>query len=251
MKYIMYIVSITLLLTLGIWGYDFLSTPSAPPDGALVINDRVISPPELEMKKKYSSYHQGSQEEFIEGVVTRELLIQEAQRAGIDREESFRLAIQDFFEQSLIKVLMDRQYRDMEVSVGPEELEAYRDNIGKFFHLTVLNYPSEKEAIAQRGERPEAVQEFFGDLPWPLRDRLLHLQQGQTSEPFSLGEEFVRLRLDKVERTEGQQVEPDGEMLRTTLLEEKKRKAMDSWLNELRQKAAITLPEAIKDLGTD
>ncbi len=61
----------------------------------------------------------------VNSLITKELLLQESQREGIDKEESFRESIQNFYEQSLIKLLIDRKFASLHVTVSDEDVNRY------------------------------------------------------------------------------------------------------------------------------
>jgi hypothetical protein len=84
----------------------FEGRPDAGKKAAIIINDKVITLDEFAGMKPSHDEHRA---DFINSLIARELLIQEAQRTGIDKEENFRRSLQGFYEQSLVKVLMDRK----------------------------------------------------------------------------------------------------------------------------------------------
>ena len=68
------------------------------------------------------SYGSNEKKHFIHSLINKELLIQEAQRLEINREESFRRSVENFYEQSLIKNLMDRKYADLKIKVSERDV---------------------------------------------------------------------------------------------------------------------------------
>ena len=81
MKYLYYIVFAVVAVSAAA-GY-FLVAPQTPPSKtALIINDRVITTDEL--KRRYASIRPDikDRDDFINSVITKELLIQESQKSG-------------------------------------------------------------------------------------------------------------------------------------------------------------------------
>ena len=155
MKYLYYIIFAAVAVSVAA-GY-FLSTPQTPPPGAaLIINDRVITSDEL--NKCYASIRPDikDRDDFINSVITRELLIQESQRIGIDKEEAFRRSIQDYYEQSLIKLLMDRKSAALNVSVSDDELDRYIKYLNKKILLSIFSF-----------EDPEKMKWPLTHTSWP------------------------------------------------------------------------------------
>ena len=50
-----------------------------------------------------------AREAFLNNLITRKLLVEEAQKQGLDREKGFLRSIENFWEQSLIKILIDEK----------------------------------------------------------------------------------------------------------------------------------------------
>ena len=95
---------------------------------AIIVNDKVISQTELENLMKLKPQNM-KRLDFIDSLITREILIQKALSENIQKEESFRKAIQDHYENLLISILKDRKYRSIDVKVS--NIEVYRSKPGK------------------------------------------------------------------------------------------------------------------------
>jgi hypothetical protein len=67
---------------------------------------------------------------FLDVQIRKELLIKEATKLGLDREEEFRQTIERYWEQTLIRALLQQKSRDLEkdIIVTQEEIEnRYRE----------------------------------------------------------------------------------------------------------------------------
>lgn len=64
--------------------------------------------------------------EWVSQLIERELLVQEAQRMGLDRREDFMRTIERFWKEALIKLLLDRKLQEIsgETHVYDSEMEA-------------------------------------------------------------------------------------------------------------------------------
>ncbi len=100
---------------------------------ALVVNKLQLTQEEL--KKEYQSsllsghpfQETKSQEpEWLSRVIERELLVQEAQRLGLDRNPDFMKTIERFWKEALIKTLLDRKTEEIggRIHVYEPEIEA-------------------------------------------------------------------------------------------------------------------------------
>lgn len=239
MRYIYYIILIILALS-GALGYELLSSPVPPKDTAMIINGQVItveefnrlsSPPPLSVKAPGDS---------INSLITRELLIQEAQREGIDRDDAFRQSIQNFYEQSLIKLLLDRKFNSLKVSVSDNELNRYMSLLGRKVRMTVFTSKTMKDAEKGHYRDSRTREVDFDELSTYVKSQVSRLEVGQKTAPVGQGGEFIVLRLDKLEGAPRPlPSEKDREDIRKVLIGEKREQMISEWLNSLREKASV------------
>ncbi|MEA3560934.1 MAG: hypothetical protein U9R31_04095 [Candidatus Omnitrophota bacterium] len=90
------------------------------------VNDYVMTVGDLENEIKYfpgvHSDKKKNLEKILDLVVRKQVLIQEAQRQGLDREETFMKTIERYWRQTLIKELLEKKTRQI-VSQGVSENE--------------------------------------------------------------------------------------------------------------------------------
>jgi len=237
MRYIYYIIGILILLTLGLAiRLNGLKVEVSEP--ALVINDRIISKSELEEFAKVGSYHSQGKG-FIDSVITRELLIQEAIRQGIPTEETFRKSVEAYYEQSLIKTLVDRKYQSLSPEVTAEMVEQYKEMCLKDVTYTKFVYASETDRLAGKVRSETAHEHSFEDLSDTLKFTLYRLASGESSSPESIEEGFVVFRLDQISVSPDAQSVPDDDQVRAFLEEQGKNVMFDQWLSDIRESADI------------
>jgi len=80
MRYIYYIIGIILVAGIAVVATGHLLKPATNDDAALTVNGRTISIEEIDSRQQYASYPYRSLNDFIDDLITRELLIQEALR---------------------------------------------------------------------------------------------------------------------------------------------------------------------------
>ncbi len=104
-----------------------VSCGSKEPAGqvALRINDYSMQADEFErlFLETYSDDTPDARSIFLENVITRKLLLQEAQEQGLDKEEAFLKSVQDFWEQSLLRLAIDRKLKEISDSLRVNENE--------------------------------------------------------------------------------------------------------------------------------
>lgn len=239
MKYIYYIIAIMVVFS-GMAAYGLFDGRLEISEPFLSINDRIISEDEFEKilpgKPSYMT-----REQFIESVIDKQLLIQEAVRSDINKEETFRLSVENFYEQSLIKILLDRKLDSLVVDVTDDEMEKYRTFIQNKLFITKMIYPSLKDAQEKTNEKVEKIEEDFIDLSDDLKFIVLNLDIGQSSKPRSSDFGVFVYRLDKIQNQEkSEEVEKfDTKQVSLYIQDKKKEQLLDEWIDNIRESAEI------------
>ncbi len=85
-----------------------------------------------EFQKQYQSFVVNvddslAKEEFLETFVARKLILREAEKMGLDKDPQFLSSIQDFWEQTLLKLILSRKIRDLsrDIKITEEEIKEY------------------------------------------------------------------------------------------------------------------------------
>ncbi|PNU21225.1 hypothetical protein C2E25_02690 [Geothermobacter hydrogeniphilus] len=243
MRYIYYIIGIILVAGLAVVATGHLLKPETKDDAALTVNGRTISIEEINNRQQYASYPYRSLNDFIDDLLTRELLIQEARRRGIDREESFRRAIQDQYEQSLIKLLLDRMANQLSPRVSDRDIAAYRACSTRRYRLRQELYDNPQAKNPLRPTR--TIEDDFNALPLAWQLQLLPLKNGQKTPPFPVGNQYCVLRVERI-KDSGTAVELSDDEIRRLLTDGQRQLALDAWMNGLRRTARIEKSPLLK-----
>lgn len=238
MKYMFTILALIVLGSMVTLYYLLPSDSVVSQDIALRINGHTMSHDQLDDQKRKLGYHGESMEDRVDSLVTRHVLLQEAQRVGIDKEDSFRDALKEYYEQSLIKVLTDRQLASVTVDVSEEDIDQYLSCSGKIFTFTRI--PVEKGEPLEKQSRQNKV--LFDDLSESLRLVLANLKPGESISQFDTGTEVSLIRLDQKEKVEEpDQLSYDRNRVRELLGNYQRSMEIDRWINSLRKKASIVV----------
>jgi hypothetical protein len=199
MKYIYYIIAILLVLS-AVIGYLLTPPRVQEKKAAIVINGKVITADEFD--RLYASRPGGlsGREAFVNSLITRELLIQESRREGIDKEEPFVQSIRNFYEQSLVKLLMDRKFASLHPDVTDEEVDRYLAFLGKKLHLTIFSFSDIRKAEKGASKNGEKRTLFLSDLSPELKAAVAALRVGGSSGPKTILPPQVRRTGRKQER---------------------------------------------------
>lgn len=241
MRYIYYIFIILFGLS-AIIGYELRDKEASPKEAAIIVNDKVITAEEFNRLYSSKSGDKEDKGDFINSLITKELLIQEAEKEGIDKGEAFRISIQNFYEQSLIKLLMDRKCGCINANVTDDELNRYITLLNAKIYFTIFDFDSIEEAHKGNYRDGESRGVYFEDLSKDMRNSIISLKEGQVTEPVKNGEKYAVVRLDKIEHmTSRMPSDLEKEKIKKMLAEERKEKLLNDWVVDLRKRAAVKI----------
>jgi len=122
---------------------------------------------ELELDKDFKLTREAKRE-FLEGLIRKELLIQEAKRVKLDRKEKFIRAIERYWESTLIRDLMEMRGKEISqrILVSQEEIDAcYKDMKKSDETLPPLSELQEKiTKDLKEKKKTMMLQEWINDL---------------------------------------------------------------------------------------
>jgi len=208
---------------------------------------------------------------FLEELITRELLLQESRKRGLDRDRALVERVERFKERSVLDHLM-REEVDSRITVTLEEMKAYyAANPGGFTaqddmrasHILVkteedaldvkkrLEQGEEFAALAKKASLDLATKFKGGDLG-PIKKgqtipqfekTLLALKVGETSHPVATQFGYHIIKLN--DRTTGASLsfEDAKDQVKEQIQVEKKRKRFDELVASLRAKARLRVAD--------
>ena len=99
------------------------------------INNYEITLDEFEEEFKESAYGRNgsaqAKNDFLNNLINRKLILQDAQNKGLDKDRSFLKMIERFWEQSLLKLAIDKKTKEIagSVMVNDREIEEAYNNL--------------------------------------------------------------------------------------------------------------------------
>ena len=238
MKYIWYIVAFVASFTILIASVMIDRQP-AKKIVAISVNNKQISRDEYNQQR--AAVHASDERDFINSLVVRELMIQAAQKQGIDKDESFRRTIQDYYEQTLIKQVMDKKIKSIQAAITETEIDTFALFQGSTIKLTI--FKSSDENAAKNGLFSKKMTKTVPahDLAGEVSDRLEVLKVGERTTPFCSESGCEVFQLDAIIPASSRSVPSAASRntMRATLLERKKQRVLDEWIADLKAKADI------------
>lgn len=241
MKYLLTILAIILSIIVASYGLHTFSVPPPVSDIVAMVNKSVITSDALQLLQKNDSNQTISKSrDAIEQLITRELLLQEAHNLNIDESESFRTALKNFYEQTLITQLLEQQKKSFEGNIHEAEITQYITLLGSTVTFSQFGYNQNPSKNNDTGNKKTVL---FDTLPDKLKATLSLIRPSQTVIQYDGDNRQSLLRLDSVKnsgKTIIESVERRAE-IRTLLSEHSKKRQVAEWLAGLRKDASITI----------
>lgn len=254
--------------------------PSSPDSPTVaIVNGRPITQSELDYRWselpsptriRYESH--GGKRRFLDDLISRELLLQEARRLGLEYRPGFREHLARVKEQALLDELM-KEIVQTRVVITDEELDAYyRSHQASFVaarqiraaHILVptasqardlkrqVDQGADFAKLAQRYSVDDTTKirggEFGpyrpGMIASELEPYLLTLKPGTVSEPIQSEAGYHLLKVISREPEDGQSAETVRQRLKQELYAEKRHQMFEQFLAKLRASATIRIADA-------
>jgi hypothetical protein len=192
-------------------------------------------------------------EDMLDGMIERRLMIEEAQKKGLSKDERFLETIKAYWEQTLIRGLIDAKTREWEDSliVTDGEVRAYYESMGQRLRLMYVKAETEHEAE----DALEALREGRGAKAWkgetvdvsagnigpesPLRHAFV-MKEG---EARLVNEDGTYIALKVLKKENGTLPPLNGVygQIKQMLLEKKRQEAMRDWLKKIKAEARVAI----------
>ena len=251
-----------------------------------LVNGRAITKSEFDMhwgelseatRDRYTKV--GGKRQFLDELITRELLMQEARRRGLDQNDAIRDKAQRYKEQLILDELLKDKLQS-KVEITQNELDAYYeaharellDPLKVQVSLMLLpNFPAAKDletqvnrggsfaGFAKRYSIDEKTKAQGGDLgPYrrglviPEVDAVIRtLKPGLVSAPIKTESGYYLVMTTPLDKEIIQADLATQERLRQELLADKRRKRFEEVITDIRTNATIRLADASRHITDD
>ncbi|MGD0336174.1 MAG: peptidyl-prolyl cis-trans isomerase [Candidatus Omnitrophota bacterium] len=218
---------------------------------------------------KYASLPAVKQkEQVLEELIMKEVFLQEAQKMNLDKEKSFMKEIEGYWEQALMKSLINRKLMEFSegITVSQQEiLEEYslmKRNL--LVEMVVFNDKPEADKLSQaQANFDEARQVLKGkilwespadwyassDLPQKISSVLFSLKPGQTSIPIEYNGNWIVVRLLEERVCNIGPLENLRPRIAQVISGRKKEALIEKWSLEIRKKTHVSIDkELLKEI---
>src|SRR5574341_433966 len=269
-------------------GAMLLSSCTPPPEDPVLalVNGRQITQSEFDIRwseladatrARYEK--EGGKRRFLDELITRELLMQEARKKGLDQDETIRERTQRYKEQLILDELLKDTIK-AKIELSKEELDAYYEKHARELltplkvsvsQMILPNFPAAKDLekqVNQGGDFGKFAQRYSidgktkangGDLgPYrkglviPEVDEVIHtLKPGMVSAPIKADAGYYLVKIAPLDKEIIQADLATRERLRQELLNEKRRRRFDEVIADIRARAIVRLADASRYVADD
>jgi len=257
-----------------LWLLPGCPTPSQESAALAVVNGKPITQSEFdrrwaELPEARRTHYSlaGGKRQFLDDLITRDLLLQEAQRLGLDRSPSLRERVELLKEQMILDELT-QQTVGQTAEVTEAELEAYvaahREFLPAEAEIRTARIVVETPALARQLKRQldrgsdfaklaaqfstDRASRMHGGDPGVFRPgswspevetAILNLKTGKISEPIKTQSGYYLVKIISREPPDPRLVQAAREQLRRELGAEKRLKQYADFIGKLRANAVI------------
>jgi peptidyl-prolyl cis-trans isomerase C len=277
-------------LLAGAIGASFLLLTSCKPppeEGVLaLVNGRQITQTEFDTRwgelaeaTRARYQKEGGKRLFLDELITRELLMQEARKLGLDQNDAIRERAQRYREQLILDELLKDRIK-AKVELSKEELDAFYEqhanelltplkvNVSQMLLPNISAAKDLEKQVNQGGDFAKFAQRYSidgktkakgGDLgPYhnglvvPEVDAVVNtLKLDMVSAPIKTDSGYYLVKITALDKEIIQADVAVRERLRQELLNEKRRRRFDGVIADIRAKAVIRLADASRYLADD
>ena len=201
-----------------------------------------------------------AKEKILEGLITKNVLLQEAQAQELDKNKAFMREIERYWQQALLKTLLKRKSEELSRSIRVEDSEVlneYQRMKRRILAEIVMlkDRPSAKK-LSEAGDSFEETKNslaeeivsyesadwwILGDLPQGLEDALFSLKPGRLSPPAKFGSDWAVIRALEEEPREIEPYEAIAPRIGKNIHKSKTEKALDKWIADLKERASVSI----------
>lgn len=252
----------------------------------VIVNGRPITLSEFEFRWSELSEatraryeKEGGKRKFLDDLITRELLMQEARKQGLDQSQSIRERTQRYKEQLILDELLKDKIKT-KVEVSKEELEAYfaqhahellgpnKVQVSQMLLPNIYAAKDLKKQVESGGDFGKFAQRYSidektkakGGEVGPYRKGVLvpevdavipTLRPGMVSDPIKTDQGYYIVKVSPLDRETLQADQATRERLRQELIAEKRRRRLEEIVSELRARASIRMADAAGRVADD
>lgn len=243
----------------------------------ITINEYIWEIDNLPEHTRASIKNIDDKKEFVQRLITQELLVEEAIKRGIQNDDAIRYKIQNYQRNLLINELLRREFEGMTVVTNEEIKKYYEENVDQFTSEVVeashilVRKREDAEMIKSLLSRGESFSELAirysvgpsaksggslgkitrGQMIPDFENALFALEkEGEISSIVETELGFHIIRLDKLKTIQVRSLNEASGKIRKLITDKKEKEFFENYVEELKKQINIEInEEVLKDIG--
>ncbi len=209
-----------------------------------------------------------AKEDILDALIIKEVLLQEAQKAGLDKDKNFMKTIELYWEQTLLRNLLAKKSREIEkaVTVYEGEITDYYNKMKEKIKAKVVVLANERTGrrlltfdgdVAEYAEKeaekssllyiiPSRVY-ILGDDNSPLENSIFKVERNKSRELIKINGKWALIIIEERIPVEAEPLSAARERITKLIKARKEREFMNEWIEALRSKARIRIDRKVLD----
>jgi gas vesicle protein len=190
-------------------------------------------------------------------MIDRQLMIQEAIKMGLSEDERFAQTIKRYWEQTLIRDLIEAKSREWEKKLTVTEEEISRAYARMHYRIVIraarASDRGSAEELAAKLRRGEPVEHeervgpvFYDDVKQTPLEHAFDMQAGETGV-FPAAPEFIVLLVEKKQALNLPPLKGLHDQIAQALLERKRQEALNEWVDSLKRSSKISIDKKMAE----
>ncbi|MBU4376777.1 MAG: SurA N-terminal domain-containing protein [Candidatus Omnitrophica bacterium] len=209
-----------------------------------------------------------TKKEMLDALITKEVLIQEAVKKGLDKEKAFMKTIELYWEQALLKNLLVNKSDEItqKTVVYEDDIKRYYDSMQNKIKARVIVFSDERSARKALGQNEAALLAWKNEPQKHSIDAVIPsswyiLGEDKTSVEYAvfdidakkgkgvtkLSGKWALVIIDEITPNETGPLAPLKDEIIKNIRTVKEGEAMEGWIDSLRSKSRIKIDEKVFD----
>lgn len=214
------------------------------------------------------------QKEFLDSLISRELLLQAARKEGFNKSHAFITQVQDYKKDLLVQTFLRKKLANQQIAVTEQEIqeyyETYQDNFKeqpeiRFSHIFLRSEVEIKDVLNQLENGEDFAKLAYeksvnrktaargGDmgylrkwqLPTPAAETVFSLETGQLSEVITSDFGYTILKVTDKRVGKAVPLEIVSGAIKNKLMKDKQREMAKTLVENLKKKANVVVNESV------
>jgi hypothetical protein len=207
-----------------------------------------------------------TKKEALEHLITRKVMVQEAQKQNFDKQKTFMKEIERYWEQALLKFLIKKKSEELsrlvqvdEAAIADEYNKRKRKNFAELYVFSdktpALLLSASKDDFDQMRQKlsdkmisTEPAQWWErGELPEIIEIYLFSLTAGDISGPIELKSKWIVVRVLDVGEVEMPPLEDVSSTIKEEIIKKTTEKMLEDWITSLKEKAEVQIDYGVME----